>query len=138
MFFFKKKIKKDPFSLEYDNPKKQDNYDFVLPLVKQNGAVLEFASDKLKNNFELVLTAVQNTPLAILFASEQLKTNPTIFRCAYKNGFNIFINDDYVDYLNSVGDNQNAEWISLLIHCKELVETLVHEPNQCQFNIPIS
>lgn len=111
-------VKSSPAALQFVSPRLQNSYDFVLSIVKVNGGALEFASDELKNNFDIVLAAVHNSCMAIIFASDGLQRNPEIFREAYLNGFQLFISTNYVEYLRSIGDDRNADWITDL--CNDL------------------
>ena len=58
--------------------KLQNDKDFILEIVKQNGKCLEFASINLKNNKEIVLAAVKENKIAIKYASIFLQNDKNI------------------------------------------------------------
>ena len=56
----------------------QNDKDFILEVVKQNGECLEFASLNLKNNKEIVLAAVKENKITIQYASISLQHDKDI------------------------------------------------------------
>lgn len=72
-----KELSKNGLLLE-NYPELQNDKDFVLIAVRQNGLALQFASEELRSDKEVVLEAVNENGFALQFASEELKENKDV------------------------------------------------------------
>ncbi|EFC44244.1 predicted protein [Naegleria gruberi] len=72
-------------ALSYASKELQNDADFVLRIVQQNGLALEHASYELRNNKEIVLVSVCNNGHALEFASPTLQSDRDVVLEAIDN-----------------------------------------------------
>ena len=74
-----------------------DNEDFNIKAVSQNGLILEFLNDQFKNNINIIKIAVEQNGMALKFVNDYFKNNIHIVKIAVKqNGMALeFVNDNF-------------------------------------------
>ena len=77
-------LSSDGMNLAYIS-EENDNREYVMLAVEENGLALAYAADHLKDDFEIVYAAVTNNGMAIDSASERLQRNHHIQQASIAN-----------------------------------------------------